>query len=352
MNPFLTFLIGSGLATAALAQQAYDTFDGAALDPARWYQEDLWGISVSGGALHMAYPGYWSSSVHATHGFVGDYEITVSFANRTGQGTFGLTVRDADALSPTSEIQIRLSTDIQAWPIQDASAYIQYTDASGTVTVATNTMRLPVALSAGELRIRRATNPGNPVTWTLVADFRGAGATIWTPLVSTMFDAASPLNTELVMPRLHIVTTRHAGAVDFDQVSYVGTTLTPSPAAYGDRCDTVGLRAGIPRLGRPFVFDLLRADFGFLALGLSRTAWVHGALPYDLTPVGAPGCWLSTSSETTYVAQGTQFAVPVPAQANLLGVRLFAQAAAMPSNGYHNPLGWSFSNGIDFTILR
>lgn len=351
MNPVLTFLIGGGLATVALAQQTYDAFDGTALDPARWYQEDLWGISVSNGALHMAYPGYWSSSVHATHGFVGDYEVVVPFSNRTGQGSFGLTVRDADALGPTSEIQIRLLTSIQAWPIQDAIAHISYEDATGTVTVAQNSLRLPIALSAGELRVRRGTNPGNPTTWTIVADFRAAGATIWTPLVSTMFDATSPLNTELVVPRLDIVTTRHPGGIDFDQVTFVGTLLANSPAAYGDRCDTVGLRAGFPRLGRPFVFDLFRSDFGFLALGLGRTSWAHGALPYDLTALGAPGCWLLTSSDTSFVAQGIQFAVPVPNDANLLGVQLFAQAAADPSNGYHNPLGWSFSNGIDFTIL-
>ena len=210
---------------------------------------------------------------------------------------------------------------------------------------------MPAPSRALELRIRRATNPGNPITWTLVADFRGAGATIWTPLVSTMFDAASPLNTELVVPRLDIVTMRHPGGIDFDQLTYVGTTLTPSPAAYGNRCDTVGLRAGFARLGRPFVFDLFRSDFGFLALGLQRTAWAHGALPYELTALGAPGCWLLTSSDATFVGQGTQFAMPVPNDANLLGVRLFAQAAADPSNGYENPLGWSFSNGIDFTIL-
>lgn len=92
----------------------------------------------------------------------------------------------------------------------------------------------------------------------------------------------------------------------------------------------------VPARGRPFAVNLSRVRSGvgaMLVLGLSATAWSGQTLPFDLAPLGMPGCLLHTSVEasaftvTTGPASKGRAAIPmvIPNDPALAGCNLLAQ---------------------------
>ena len=104
---------------------------------------------------------------------------------------------------------------------------------------------------------------------------------------------------------------------------------------------------GYPTLGRSYgvtLADALPSTFAVLATGFAAVAPV--ALP------GAPGCQLLISPDLQLVAVvspagDASFAIPVPAQAGLVGVSLFHQWAVLDPG---NALGLVLSNGAQAKI--
>ncbi len=135
------------------------------------------------------------------------------------------------------------------------------------------------------------------------------------------------------------------------------TYSTGSFATFGGRCG--GLLRGDantpPEIGLPY--SLLynpRAPLpspAILLTGSSNTQLGAITLPFDLTPLGARACWLSTSAEAItaipFVLLGAQTAViTVPPNAALIGASVYHQAV----EPWPNPLGVVTSNGIAATI--
>ncbi|MFQ5504894.1 MAG: hypothetical protein ACE5F1_08885 [Planctomycetota bacterium] len=100
----------------------------------------------------------------------------------------------------------------------------------------------------------------------------------------------------------------------------------------------------------------LKSAYGSIAVfGFSRTSFGAIKLPFDLTPLGAPGNKLWASMDIIVVlvlrSQGTAFggsvSLPIP-NVNLAGIGVFGQAifADRPSN----PMGLVFSNGVEMRM--
>lgn len=87
-----------------------------------------------------------------------------------------------------------------------------------------------------------------------------------------------------------------------------------------------------PKRGVPFYLDLAGgapSSAAILALGLSETAWAGIPLPFDLAPLGAPGCRLwhdftVMAAALTDPSGAASQALPIPFDPALFGARLRA----------------------------
>lgn len=104
----------------------------------------------------------------------------------------------------------------------------------------------------------------------------------------------------------------------------------------------------VPALGQPFAINLSRvrsAAGALLALGLSSTAWSGLPLPYDLTPLGMPGCLLHTAVDATAftVTAGpatkgrASLPMVIPNDTALRGCNLLAQWLVLEAPGAPMP---------------
>jgi hypothetical protein len=122
----------------------------------------------------------------------------------------------------------------------------------------------------------------------------------------------------------------------------LATSMAATYSEFGSGC--AGW-AGTPYLttrgGRPIVGGLFTIDLGNLPpdhsglvwFGFSRTRWNSWSLPFDLTPIGMPGCSLLASAEFCFPffnwGGSATWTMLIPADTGLLGVRFYNQAAAI-----------------------
>jgi len=113
----------------------------------------------------------------------------------------------------------------------------------------------------------------------------------------------------------------------------------PGYGFYGTGCAGT---AGVPSLtlqagSAPRINTTLNVDIGnvpatglsIMTMGLSKTTSMFGPLPFDGTPLGAPGCFLRASPDGSLLLLGTPTAtwsLPVPNDPGLLCVQFFNQA--------------------------
>jgi hypothetical protein len=147
----------------------------------------------------------------------------------------------------------------------------------------------------------------------------------------------------------------------------VDTTQCPPSAAYsmyGAGCKGTGpgngipalSHTGLPQLGKSFTVDLNNARAtaaALLVLGFSDKLWAALPLPFDLTPIGAPGCKLLASGETmgglVTSATGTaKMTFLIPNISALGGLMLFNQFIV--SDPTVNTLQVVLSNGGKMTL--
>ncbi|MBL8723935.1 MAG: hypothetical protein JNK49_07810 [Planctomycetes bacterium] len=109
---------------------------------------------------------------------------------------------------------------------------------------------------------------------------------------------------------------------------------------------------GVPRRGQSFDLTLRQAEpnqFALFWFGLSTTQWSSvGALPFDLTAYGAPGCSILVAPDAVSLlptdANGqATFTLTVPTSPSLAGIEFFAQTASASSAV---PLGLATSESL------
>jgi hypothetical protein len=144
-----------------------------------------------------------------------------------------------------------------------------------------------------------------------------------------------------------------------DQLMANALLYVSTAAAYGSFgagcAGTMGAPTLAPALGsRPILGTTFTANLGSLpqslavmATGFSNTRFGPVTLPFDLTPLGMPGCSLLTSVVLTQVATGTgnaaTWSISVPNDSSILGASFFNQAfVPSPST---NPAGLVVTNG-------
>ena len=139
----------------------------------------------------------------------------------------------------------------------------------------------------------------------------------------------------------------------------------PGAQGYGAACandPTPPLLTVDPRRPARIGFELALAasafppgSAAFLMLGISDTAWSGGSLPQPLDGIGMPGCALLQSNDVAFGATvdtggGASWSLPLPADSNLLGQRLFTQAVG--SDPRLNARGLATTGGVALTIGR
>ena len=138
-----------------------------------------------------------------------------------------------------------------------------------------------------------------------------------------------------------------SGAFSNETYEYSGTTggiTTGLFSLYGDACTTaVGdptlAAAAAPTRGQTLTLNYgnlpPETDLVLTVLGLSRTTWNGAPLPFDLAPIGLPGCGLLASADTINLslasAGAATFGFPIPNQAALINRELFAQGVLLDS---------------------
>ncbi|MCB9920403.1 MAG: S8/S53 family peptidase [Planctomycetes bacterium] len=124
-----------------------------------------------------------------------------------------------------------------------------------------------------------------------------------------------------------------------------GTGATP-------RLSTIGW----PGVGRPVTFfgeQCLQNSGVLLNLGLSRTMSGTTPLPFDMTPLGAPGCFVLASNEASLflVADSVgrvRNTWNIPNSPSNLGVKVFAQIGSFDIGA--NSFGMAVSHALELTI--
>jgi hypothetical protein len=148
----------------------------------------------------------------------------------------------------------------------------------------------------------------------------------------------------------------------------LGSLDAPSFFTFADGC--AGSGNHVPAIGANGLPSLGNSTFGItvasgpggalatLAVGDSRQTWLGAPLPFDLAPLGAPGCAVaapglvllgSTLSGSGPGTGGATQSLPVPNQAPLRGSRLIAQWWILDQQA--NQLGLTVSGGAE-TIVR
>ena len=133
------------------------------------------------------------------------------------------------------------------------------------------------------------------------------------------------------------------------------SSFEPGYGFYGTGCAGT---AGVPSLtlqagSAPRINTTLNVDVGnipaagvvIMTMGLSNTASIFGALPFDGTPFGAPGCFLRASPDVNTFLFGTPTAtwsLALPNDPGLLCVQFFNQAFTLDTGA--NALGFVTSD--------
>ena len=109
----------------------------------------------------------------------------------------------------------------------------------------------------------------------------------------------------------------------------------------------------IPAIGKVFTAEVhyvpLIPSLCFHLLGFSDTKWGSLKLPFDLTPLGAPGCHLNVSmahatpAPISPVTKAGAIKLPIPGDPSLLGGSFYHQF--LVQDGKANHLGFTLSNG-------
>ncbi|MFO1054243.1 MAG: hypothetical protein U1F36_18650 [Planctomycetota bacterium] len=113
-----------------------------------------------------------------------------------------------------------------------------------------------------------------------------------------------------------------------------------APARIGHRLQWIGSNS-LPGVG------------AFLLLGFSKTAWLGGSLPFDLTGVGMASCSLLVSPDAVFgtatsASGGSSFGIDLPQDPSLLGASLHAQLLSQDPT--LNLLGLATSAGVSATL--
>ncbi|MBK9387178.1 MAG: hypothetical protein IPN34_20375 [Planctomycetes bacterium] len=105
-----------------------------------------------------------------------------------------------------------------------------------------------------------------------------------------------------------------------------------------------------PVLGSTFQLDVTNLGVGALPIlwfGISKTSWFGVPLPFDLSPLGATGCWLLTSSDVQFQLVNTgsaaTFSAQIPNQPVFSGAVFQNQVIAIDPGA--NPASLITSNG-------
>lgn len=129
---------------------------------------------------------------------------------------------------------------------------------------------------------------------------------------------------------------------------------------YGASCRAIGLLPRLDNLVRPVaganlsmtVTSIPTTTFGLLVVGVSDASAGGAPLPFELTPIGAPHCWLLTSLDASFAAITTTgtltFPLTIPSVPAVQGARLFYQAAV--NSPTTNAFGFVLSNAIEQRI--
>ncbi len=135
-------------------------------------------------------------------------------------------------------------------------------------------------------------------------------------------------------------------------------------APFGKGCGPTSRGAPIigaslaPLLGRNFDVTVTNArpsTAALLAMGASNSRWGAISLPFDLTPLGAPGCSVLVSFDlllpvATSTAGAATVRLTIPNNQALLGFRFFDQWTVLDPSA--NPLGMAFSRGARAEVGR
>ena len=103
----------------------------------------------------------------------------------------------------------------------------------------------------------------------------------------------------------------------------------------------------LPMIGQAYLQQInnLPLSAAVHVIGFSNQTSLLGPLPLDLGVLGAPGCKLRISLDSTMFLAGSQgsavFAMQIPNQASLVGRRFYEQAAALDPTA--NALGITIS---------
>jgi hypothetical protein len=129
-------------------------------------------------------------------------------------------------------------------------------------------------------------------------------------------------------------------------------------AKAGNGSATPSLTAtGLPIIGQPITVKLSAArklSAAICPLGTSNTLWGALPLPFDMTVVGAPGCFLRASLDGLIIGGATdangnaQFTLPIPNAIGLSGVVFYNQWIVFDAPA--NTLGLVLTNGGKATI--
>jgi hypothetical protein len=177
------------------------------------------------------------------------------------------------------------------------------------------------------------------------------GAT-WTQRATVGEPESGPMAFDPVRNRVLLATSR-MGMIEY------GPTQDASVTAFGTGCSgSLGIPSlfarPLPWLGDTLTFEatILAAGPAVVLLGASQAVWNGTPLPFDLGPLGMPGCQLLVDPEVVLplaVAAGTgTFRLPVVPDPGLLGLSLYAQALAI--DPLANLFGATVSNGLALTL--
>lgn len=114
------------------------------------------------------------------------------------------------------------------------------------------------------------------------------------------------------------------------------------------------LSATLPRLGQTMIVNVTNvpAQLGLMITGTSGSSSTLGPLPFDLSVVGMPGCFLRSSLDLTDAlftfGSTASWSLGIPNQTGILGLNFWQQAFVF-SPGL-NAFGGAMSNGAQFQI--
>lgn len=176
-----------------------------------------------------------------------------------------------------------------------------------------------------------------------------------------------PATSQPAQPETLVYDDARARLITFDRLSAFAPSVaelasgsTASSYSFGAGCGSPAVNlaqaaGALPTIGGTgqLLLTQLPAAYSAITVGTSRTQLGLYQLPAALTFLGMPGCTLLQSAEftlaTTPGAAGTAtFALPIPNQPSLVGVRLYLQGWAHAPGA--NAAEFLTSNGIEWLI--